>query len=75
METFNGKNLKFKNESRKNYMSIPDLLKDLTTECLIELLPTFETLKNQMFVMSEIEKRNELEDDLYFELLETCNGN
>lgn len=74
MKNYRGVNLKFKNESRKNYMSLPDLFQDLTTDCLIKLLPVFRSLKNQMYVMKEIEQRNELEDDLYFELLETCNG-
>ena len=74
MKTFNNITLKFKTTGRDNYMSLSDLLQDVTTENLIELLPSVKKLSQQMDIMNEIEIRNELSDDQYFSLLETCNG-
>ncbi len=74
MENLNGTQLEYRNSKRDNYMSLTDLVQDLTTDSLINILPTIEKLKKQLIVMSEIEKRNELSDEDYFELLETCNG-
>jgi len=74
MENLNGTQLEYRNSKRDNYMSLTDLVQDLTTDSLIKILPTIEKLKKQLIVMSEIEKRNELSDEDYFELLETCNG-
>ena len=74
MKNLNGTQLEYKNSKRDNYMSLTDLVQDLTTNSLIKILPTIEKLKKQLIVMSEIEKRNELSDEDYFELLETCNG-
>ena len=67
-------NLVFRTEKRTNYMSLADMVKDLTTDCLVELLPTKEMFDDQMTIMKEIELREELSDERYFELLETCNG-
>jgi|TARA_R110000765_G_scaffold41244_2_gene87906 hypothetical protein len=58
---------------RTNYMSLTDKVQDLTNESLINLLPTVKTLKDQMIIMSQLEV-NEICEDLYFDLLETCNG-
>lgn len=55
-------------------MSLFDLVQDLTTESLIKILPTLKKLNKQMVIMKEIEKRNEVDQDYFFELLETCNG-
>ena len=74
MKTLNGINLEYRNERRNNYMSLSDLIKDLTTETLVNLLPTLDKFKKQMAVMCELETRNELKDDYYYELLESCNG-
>ena len=74
MTNFNGIALEYRNEKRDNYMSVYDLIKDLTTDCLVSILPTLETLNHQMALMTELEKRNELSIDKYFELLDTCNG-
>ena len=74
MKTYNGITLEYRNSKRNNYMSLSDLVQDLTTETLIKVLPTLKKLKNQMVIMKEVEKRNELNEDYFFELLETCNG-
>jgi hypothetical protein len=74
MTTMNGIKLEYNTSKRNSYMSLGDLIQDLTTECLINLLPTIKEFKKQMLLMGEVEKRNELSDDRYFELLETCNG-
>ncbi len=74
MKTHNGITLEYINSKRNNYMSLSDLVQDLTTETLIKVLPTLKKLKNQMVIMKEVEKRNELNEDYFFELLETCNG-
>lgn len=74
MTTYNGIILEYRNSKRNNYMSLSDLVQDLTTETLTNVLPTLKKLKNQMIIMKEIEKRNELNEDYFFELLETCNG-
>ena len=74
MKTLNSKQLEYKTEKRNNYMSFGDLIQDLTTKCLINILPTIKEFNKQMLLMGELEGRNELSDDVYFELLETCNG-
>jgi hypothetical protein len=74
MKTLNGIALEYKNTKRNNYMSLTDLAQDLTTETLIKVLENENKLSKQMTIMSEIDKRNELSDDKYFELLEKCNG-
>ena len=74
MKTLNGITLKYKGVKRNNYMSLSDISQDLTTDSLIYVLKTQKTLKSQMVIMKEIEKRCELSDDLYFDLLEGCNG-
>ena len=74
MKTYNGINLEYINSKRDNYMSLSDLSQDLTIESLIKLLPTFKAFEYQMVIMKEIENRNELNDNDYFDLLETCNG-
>ena len=55
-------------------MSLSDLCTDLSTDCLINLLSKLDKLDRQLDVMKEIEKRNEIAEDKYFELLESCNG-
>ena len=74
METYNGINLQYRNSKRNDYMSFFDLIQDLTTKTLIKILPTLKKLRHQMIVMGEIERRDELNNDYFFELLETCNG-
>lgn len=74
MKVYNGVTLKYKGTRRNSYMSLTDLAQDLTTESLLEVLPTLVKLKNQMVIMTEIEKREELSEDEYFDLLDTCNG-
>jgi hypothetical protein len=73
MKTFNGLALKFRTEKRQ-YLSFADCIQDLTTDCLVSIVSKLEKLNNQMLVMKELEQRNELSDDAYFDLLETCNG-
>ena len=63
MKTLNGINLQYRNEKRNNYMSLSDLVKDLTTETLVNVLPTLDKFKKQMVVMCELETRNELKDN------------
>ena len=74
MTHYNNIKLEYKNEARKNYMSLSDLLQDLTTDSIIKILPTLNSLKCQMSVMKELDNRNDIKEDYYFELLETCNG-
>ncbi len=74
MNIYNGITLEYKDSKRNNYMSLTDLVQDLTTETLIKVLPTIKKLNNQLVIMKEVEKRNELNEDYFFELLETCNG-
>ena len=77
MKTLNGITLKFDNkEPRNNYMSLPDLFQDLTTECLINLLGNIKELKNQMWIIRELESKrlDEIGEEKLFELLENCNG-
>lgn len=74
MTRINGIKLEYNTSKRNNYMSFGDLIQDLTTGCLIDILPTIKEFKKQMLLMGEVEERNELSDDRYFELLETCNG-
>ena len=74
MTTLKGITLNYRNTKRNNYMSLTDISQDLTTETLIKVLDNQKTLKSQMVIMSEIETRNELSDDEYFNLLENCNG-
>tara|TARA_R110002050_G_scaffold2501_4_gene14462 strand:- start:2780 stop:2983 length:204 start_codon:yes stop_codon:yes gene_type:complete len=64
---------KYKNEKRR-YLSFSDQVQDLTTDYLISLIPRTRHFQNQMIIMKEIEKRNELQENKYFDLLETCNG-
>ena len=73
MKTFKGLALKFRTEKRK-YLSFADCIQDLTTDCLVSIISKLEKLNNQMLVMKELEQRNELSEDAYFDLLETCNG-
>jgi hypothetical protein len=73
MKTFNGLTLRFRTEKRQ-YLSLADCIQDLTTDCLVALVAKLDELKNQMLVMAELEQRNELSEDAYFDLLETCNG-
>jgi|TARA_R110000782_G_scaffold75943_1_gene151354 hypothetical protein len=63
---------KYRTEKRR-YLSFADQCQDLTTDSLISLIPD-RAFARQMDIMKEIEKRNELSDSVYFELLETCNG-
>lgn len=74
MKTYNGITLEYTNSKRNNYMSLTDLVQDLATESLIKVLSTLKEFKNQMVIMKEIELRNELDEDYFFELMETCNG-
>ena len=74
MKTYKGIALKFKGSKRSNYLSFGDLIQDLTTENLIKVLSKVEKFSEQMLVMTEIELRNELNENDYFDLLETCNG-
>ena len=74
MTTYNGTTLEYTNSKRNNYMSLPDLVQDLTVKSLIKILPTLKEFTNQMVIMGEIELRNELSEDYFFELMETCNG-
>ena len=74
MKTYNGITLEYRYSKRNNYMSLSDLVQDITTETLIKVLFTLKKLKNQMVIMKEVEKRNELNQDYFYELLETCNG-
>ncbi len=74
MKTYNGIILQYRNAKRDKYMSLSDLVQDLTTETLIKILSTLEQFKKQMVIMYELEERNELNDDYYFELLESCDG-
>ena len=64
---------KYRNKKRK-YLSFSDQVQDLTTDYLISLIPGTIHFQNQMIIMKEVEKRNELEENKYFDLLETCNG-
>ena len=74
MKTYNGITLEYRNSKRNNYMSLSHLVQDLKTKSLTKVLPTLKKLTNQMVIMKEIENRNELNEDYFFELLETCNG-
>ena len=74
MTNYQGVNLEYTNSKRNNYMSLSDLVQDLKTKSLIEILPTTTHFHNQMVIMREIELRNELNEDYFYELLETCNG-
>ncbi len=75
MKSYNGIKLVFKNKkARKRYLSLFDLVQDLKISCLITLVPALLRFSEQMTVMREIEKRNEMNECKYFELLETCNG-
>ena len=74
MITYNEITLQYRNSKRNNYMSLSDLVQDLKIESLIKILPSVKELKNQMIVMGEIDLRDELSDDDFFELMETCNG-
>lgn len=74
MYYYNGIKLEYKNVKRNNYMSLTDLVQDLNTDNLIKILPTIKELNNQMVIMKEIEKRNELDENYLCELLESCNG-
>ena len=75
MNNYNGIKLNFiAFQKRDNYMSLSDLVKDLKTECLIKILKTLTQFKNQMIVIKELEIRNELDEDYFYELLESCNG-
>lgn len=64
---------KYRNEKRK-YLSFSDQVQDLTTDYLISLIPGTIHFQNQMIIMKEIEKRNELEYVKICNLLESCNG-
>ena len=74
MTNYQGVNLEYINPKRNNYMSLSDLVQDLTTKSLIKILPTLTHFHNQMVIMREIELRNELNEDYFYELMETCNG-
>jgi hypothetical protein len=76
MKNLNNVRLSYKREMRDNYMSFSDMAQDLTTKSLLELLPTLDTLKQQMVIMENLEKRgyHESNENEYFELLESCNG-
>lgn len=74
MNYFNGIKLDYSNGQRNNYMSDVDLFQDLTTDCLLKILPSLKKFDSQMSIMREVEKRNELDESVYFDLLETCNG-
>jgi len=74
MKAYNGITLKYKGTKRNNYMSLNDMAQDLTTESLLEVLPTLNYFRNQMIIMGEVEKRNELGEEEYFTLLQDCNG-
>lgn len=74
MKTFNNITLQYTETKRDSYMSLGDLAQDLTTQSLIEVLPTLKKLNDQMTVMGHIEKRDELTQDDFFQLLEKCNG-
>jgi len=74
MNYLKGIKLEYINSKRDNYMSLSDLCTDLSTDCLINLLSKLDKLDRQLDVMKEIEKRNEIAEDKYFELLESCNG-
>jgi len=74
MKTYNGITLKFRNEKRKNYMSMTHLVNDLTSESLIEVLSACTLFRNQMTIMKEVDKRGEVGTSEYWRLLETCNG-
>ena len=75
MKTFKGIELKYRNEQRENYMSLFDVVKDLTSDCLITLLKNCEKFDDQMTICTEIEKREELSGNEINELLENyCNG-
>jgi hypothetical protein len=73
MKTYNGITLEFKVTGRDNYMSLSDLAQDLTIKSLIEILGTLKSLNKQMTIMNRLEKEG-IEDNLYFDLLENCNG-
>jgi len=55
-------------------MSLTDQCQDLSTEYLIKKVGLTKRLKDQMTIMNELEKRDEMMDDDFMELLETCNG-
>lgn len=65
---------KYRNTPRTNYMSFPDQCQDLTNEYLIKLVTQKKRLKDQMTIMREIEKRDFMDDEKFYELLEKCNG-
>ena len=73
MTTFNNIKLAFNsNKTSRDYLSFSDMCNELTAACLIEILPTLTKMKDQMKVMGALE--NQIEDEQYFDLLETCNG-
>lgn len=78
MNYLKGIKLDYINNKRDNYMSLSDICTDLSTDCLINLLSKLDKLNRQLDVMRELEfrmeHRNEITEDKYFELLETCNG-
>lgn len=75
MNYYNGIKLEYKNQKRSNYMSQADLYQDLSTDCLIKILPTLNMLNSQMVVISKLENRvDEIGEEKLFELLESCNG-
>ena len=78
MNYLKGIKLDYINNKRDNYMSFPDICTDLSTDCLVNLLSRLDKLNKQLDVMRELEfrmeHRNEITEDRYFELLETCNG-
>jgi hypothetical protein len=65
---------KYRNTPRTNYMSLSDQCQDLSTEYLVKKVGLTKRLNDQMTIMNQLEKRNEMMDDDFMELLETCNG-
>lgn len=71
---FNNINLKL-NTERTSFMSFQDMIQYAENSDLIKLLPTMKRLSDQLYIMMVLEERiNEIGEDKYFELLESCNG-
>jgi len=68
---------KYRTEPRKNYMSLADQVQDCSTFYLLNQIDKLERLKDQMTIISELERRlelRELSEKAFFNALDKCNG-
>lgn len=65
---------KWRVEPRDNWMSFPDKIQDMTTDYLKLLITELTQFKNQMSVLKELEKREELSEEEIDLIMENCNG-